>query len=89
MRIMINIFIIILIALSAFSVVYIKHLNRVAPIELEESEKLLAEQLNNHKKLLDKKTNLINQKLIKENIVNSLDMQIPSKDRIIYLNSVK
>ena len=85
MRIMINIFIIILIALSAFSVVYIKHLNRVATIELEESEKLLAE----HKKLLDKKTNLINQKLIKENIVNSLDMQIPSKDRIIYLNSVK
>ena len=77
MRIMINIFIIILIALSAFSVVYIKHLNRVATIELEESEKLLAEQLNNHKKLLDK------------NIVNSLDMQIPSKDRIIYLNSVK
>ena len=57
--------------------------------KLEESEKLLAEQLNNHKKLLDKKTNLINQKLIKENIVNSLDMQIPSKDRIIYLNSVK
>ena len=89
MRIMINIFIIILIALSAFSVVYIKHLNRVATIELEESEKLLAEQLNNHKKLLDKKTNLINQKLIKENIVISLDMQIPSKDRIIYLNSVK
>jgi len=46
-------------------------------------------ELNNHKKLLDKKTNLVNQKLIKENIVNSLDMQIPSKDRIIYLNSVK
>ena len=89
MRIMINIFIIILIALSTFSVVSIKHLNRVATIELEESEKLLAEQLNNHKKLLDKKTNLINQKLIKENIVTSLDMQIPSKDRIIYLNSVK
>ena len=55
----------------------------------DNEEKLLAEQLNNHKKLLDKKTNLINQKLIKENIVNSLDMQIPSKDRIIYLNSVK
>ena len=68
---------------------YIKHLNRVATIELEESEKLLAEQLNNHKKLLDKKTNLINKKIIKENIVNSLGMQIPSKDRIIYLNSVK
>ena len=76
MRIMINIFIIILIALSAFSVVYIKHLNRVATIELEESEKLLAEHL-------------INKNIIKENIVNSLDMQIPSKDRIIYLNSVK
>ena len=45
--------------------------------------------IKKHKKLLDKKTNLINQKLIKENIVNSLDMQIPSKDRIIYLNSVK
>ena len=89
MKIMINIFIIVFIALSAFSVVYIKHLNRVATIELEESEKLLAEQLNNHKKLLDKKTNLINKKIIKENIVNSLDMQIPSKDRIIYLNSVK
>ncbi len=86
---MINILIIISIAISAFSVVYIKHLNRITTIKLEKSEKTLAETLNNHKKLLDIKTNLINKKLIKDNIVNSLDMHIPPKDRIIYLNSVK
>ena len=89
MKIIFNLVIIFFVTLSAFSVVYVKHLNRVVTIELEKSEKILAEKLNYHKKLLDKKTNFINKNLIEDNIVNTLGMHLPPKDRIIYLNSVK
>ncbi len=89
MRIMINILILSIITLSAFTVVYVKHKNRLMNINIEKSEKRLSHQLNEHKKLLDVKAQLIDRKLTDTNIKRILGMKIPDKDKIIYIDLVE
>ncbi len=89
MRIIFNLSILLIIALSAFTVIYIKHKNRVMNIEIEKIERNLAKELNTHKGLLDIKANLLEKELVSENIEKGLGMEIPPKNKIIYLDLVK
>ena len=89
MRITLNLFIIFVIATSAFFVVYIKHVNRIMNIEIEATDKRLSTEINEYKTLLDKKTKILNKVLLEERITEDLNMILPSKDKIIYLNSIE
>ena len=89
MRIMFNLLILSVITISAFTVIYVKHQNRLMNINIEKSEKDLSYQLNQHKKLLDIKAQLIDQNLSDTNIKKILGMEIPSKNKIIYIDLVE
>jgi len=89
MRIMTNLLILSIITISAFTVIYIKHKNRFMNIDIEKTEKKLSYELNNHKKLLDIRSQLIEKRLINTDIKKSLGMEIPSKNKIIYLDLVE
>ena len=89
MRIMFNLFILFIITMSAFTVVHLKHKNRTMNISIEDIEKELSFELNEHKRLLDTKAKLINEKMASPDIKKSLGMEIPSKKKIIYLDLVE
>jgi len=86
---MYNLIILLMIALSAFAVIYIKHKNRIMNIDIEKTENNYVFELNQHMKLLDMKRKLLEKKLLTKNIEESLGMEIPSKKKIIYLNLVE
>jgi len=86
---MFNLFILFIITMSAFTVVHLKHKNRTMNISIEDIEKELSFELNEHKRLLDTKAKLINEKLVNTDIKKSLGMEIPSKKKIIYLDLVE
>ena len=89
MRIMTNLLILFIITISAFTVIYVKHKNRLMNIQIEKSEKELSLQLNQHKKLLDTKAQLIDKKLTNTNIKRILGMKIPNKNKVIYIDLVE
>ena len=89
MRIMFNLFILFIITISAFTVVHLKHKNRTMNISIEDIEKELSFELNEHKRLLDTKAKLINEKMASPKKKKSLGMEIPSKKKIIYLDLVE
>ena len=89
MRIMINLIILSFITISAFTVIYVKHKNRLINIDLENLEKKLSNELNEHKKLLDIKAQLIDKKLTDSNIKRILGMEIPDKNKVIYIDLVE
>jgi|TARA_B100000530_G_scaffold312759_1_gene240623 cell division protein FtsL len=89
MRIMINLIILSFITISAFTVIYVKHKNRLINIDIERSEKKLSNELNEHKRLLDIKAQLIDKKLTDSNIKRILGMEIPDKNKIIYIDLVE
>ena len=86
---MINLIILTLITISAFTVIYVKHKNRLINIDIEKSEKKLSDELNEHKRLLDIKAQLIDKKLTDSNIKRILGMEIPDKNKIIYIDLVE
>ena len=86
---MFNLLILSVITISAFTVIYVKHQNRLMNINIEKSEKDLSYQLNQHKKLLDIKAQLIDENLSDTNIKKILGMEIPSKNKIIYIDLVE
>ena len=89
MRIMTNLLILFIITISAFTVIYVKHKNRLMNIQIEKSEKELSRQLNQHKKLLDTKAQLIDEKSTDANIKRILGMKIPNKNKVIYIDLVE
>ena len=89
MRIMINLIILSFITISAFTVIYVKHKNRLINIDIENLEKKLSNELNEHKRLLDIKAQLIDKKLTDSNIKRILGMEIPDKNKIIYIDLVE
>ena len=89
MRIMTNLLILFIITISAFTVIYVKHKNRLMNIQIEKSENELSYQLNQHKKLLDLKAQLIDEKLTDTNIKRILGMKIPNKNKVIYIDLVE
>ena len=89
MRIMTNLLILFIITISAFTVIFVKHKNRLMNIQIEKSEKELSLQLNQHKKLLDIKAQLIDEKLTDTDIKRILGMKIPNKNKVIYIDLVE
>ena len=89
MRIMTNLLILFIITISAFTVIYVKHKNRLMNIQIEKSEKELSLQLNQHKKLLYIKAQLIDEKLTDTDIKRILGMKIPNKNKVIYIDLVE
>ena len=77
------------ITISAFTVIYVKHKNRLINIDIENLEKNLSNELNEHKKLLDIKAQLIDKKLTDSNIKRILGMEIPDKNKVIYIDLVE
>ena len=77
------------ITISAFTVIYVKHKNRLINIDIENLEKKLSNELNEHKKLLDIKAQLIDKKLTDSNIKRILGMEIPDKNKVIYIDLVE
>jgi cell division protein FtsL len=86
---MTNLLILFIITISAFTVIYVKHKNRLMNIQIEKSEKELSLQLNQHKKLLDIKAQLIDEKLTDTDIRRILGMKIPNKNKVIYIDLVE
>ena len=86
---MINLIILSFITISAFTVIYVKHKNRLINIDIERSEKKLSNELNEHKRLLDIKAQLIDKKLTDSNIKRILGMEIPDKNKVIYIDLVE
>jgi cell division protein FtsL len=86
---MFNIVFLSIITVSAFAVIYVKHKNRIMNISIERSEQNLSNQLNEHKKLLDIKAQLIDKNLTDVNIKRILGMEIPNKNKIIYIDLVE
>ena len=86
---MINLIILSFITISAFTVIYVKHKNRLINIDIENLEKKLSNELNEHKKLLDIKAQLIDKKLTDSNIKRILGMEIPDKNKVIHIDLVE
>mgnify|MGYP001475068250 CR=1 FL=1 len=86
MRIMLNISIFFIITLSAFSVIYIKHQNRIMNIEIESIEKKKSVEVNKYKELLNAKATLLDKELVGKSFKENLGMDVPSRNKIIYLN---
>ena len=89
MRIITNLLILFIITISAFTVIFVKHKNRLMNIQIEKSEKELSLQLNQHKKLLDTKAQIIDEKLTDTDIKRILGMKIPNKNKVIYIDLVE
>ena len=86
MRIMLNLSIFFIITLSAFSVIYIKHQNRIMNIEIESIEKKKSVEINKYKELLNTKATLLDKELVGKSFKENLGMDVPSRNKIIYLN---
>tara|TARA_B100001057_G_C22794652_1_gene929088 strand:+ start:1476 stop:1745 length:270 start_codon:yes stop_codon:yes gene_type:complete len=75
-----------LITVSAFGVIYIKYQNRFLNIEISRNEKKLFESSELFRELLKEKTMLTDRKLQKNSLGEALNMQLPSKERILIMN---
>ena len=75
-----------LITVSAFGVIYIKYQNRSLNIEISKNEKRLFESSEIYRQLLKEKTMLTDRKLQKNSLGKALNMQLPTKERILIMN---
>jgi cell division protein FtsL len=86
MNLVSTLILILLITASAFGVIFIKYQNRALNIEISKNEKILFETSELYRKLLKEKTKLTDSKLQKSSLGEALDMQLPSKKRILIMN---
>ena len=85
MNITSSLLLIILITVSAFSVIFIKYQNRVLNIEISNNEKKLFYLSESYRQLLKNKTEITDRKLQKNSLGEALNMQLPTKDRILIM----
>jgi|TARA_Y100000389_G_C17018021_1_gene297407 cell division protein FtsL len=86
MNLVSTLILILLITASAFGVIFIKYQNRALNIEISKNEKILFETSELYRELLKEKTKLTDSKLQKSSLGEALDMQLPSKERILIMN---
>ena len=86
MNLVSTLILILLITASAFGVIFIKYQNRALNIEISKNEKILFETSELYRELLKEKTKLTDSKLQKSSLGEELDMQLPSKERILIMN---
>ena len=85
MNITSTLLLIILITASAFGVIFIKYQNRVLNIEISNNEKKLFYLSESYRQLLKKKTEITDRQLQKNSLGEALNMQLPTKDRILIM----
>lgn len=85
MNITSSLLLIILITASAFGVIFIKYQNRVLNIEISNNEKKLFYLSESYRQLLKNKTEITDRKLQKNSLGKALNMQLPTKDRILIM----
>jgi cell division protein FtsL len=77
---------IVLITSSAFGAIFVKYQNRILNIEVSKNEKILFETSEKYRELLRQKINLTDSKLQKNSLGGTLEMSLPSKERILIMN---
>tara|TARA_B100000085_G_scaffold208890_1_gene192728 strand:- start:216 stop:488 length:273 start_codon:yes stop_codon:yes gene_type:complete len=85
MNITYSFLLIILITASAFSVVFIKYQNRMLNIEISKNERKLFILSESYRSLLKDKTEITDNRLQKNSLGEALNMQLPSKERILIM----
>lgn len=81
-----SLILIILITVSAFSVIFIKYQNRMLNIEISKNEKKLFYLSESYRNLLKEEFEITDRKLQKNSLGKALNMQLPSKERILIMN---
>ena len=77
---------IILITISAFGVIFVKYQNRMLNIEISKNEKRLFYLSESYRQLLQEQTEVTDRKLQKNSLGEALNMQLPTKERILIMN---
>ena len=77
---------IIFITISAFGVIFVKYQNRMLNIEISETEKRLFYLSESYRQLLQEHTEVTDRKLQKNSLGEALNMQLPTKERILIMN---
>ena len=77
---------IIFITISAFSVIFVKYQNRMLNIEISKNEKRLFYLSESYRQLLQEQTEVTDRKLQKNSLGEALNMQLPTKERILIMN---
>ena len=77
---------IIFITTSAFGVIFVKYQNRMLNIEISKNEKRLFYLSESYRQLLQEQTKVTDRKLQKNSLGEALNMQLPTKERILIMN---
>ena len=81
-----SLLLIIFITISAFGVIFVKYQNRMLNIEISKNEKRLFYLSESYRQLLQKQTEVTDKKLQKNSLGQALNMQLPTKERILIMN---
>ena len=81
-----SLFLIIFITISAFGVIFVKYQNRMLNIEISKNEKRLFYLSESYRQLLQEQTKVTDRKLQKNSLGEALNMQLPTKERILIMN---
>ena len=81
-----SLLLIIFITISAFGVIFVKYQNRMLNIEISKNEKRLFYLSESYRQLLQKQTEVTDRKLQKNSLGQALNMQLPTKERILIMN---
>ena len=81
-----SLLLIIFITTSAFAVIFVKYQNRILNIEISKNEKRLFYLSESYRQLLQKQTEVTDKKLQKNSLGQALNMQLPTKERILIMN---
>lgn len=76
----------ILITISAFSVIFLKYQNRYLNIEIANNDKILFETSERYRSLLRERNNLTDKRIQKSSLGEALNMKIPNQKRILIMN---
>ena len=77
---------IIFITISAFGVIFVKYQNRMLNIEISKNEKRLFYLSESYRQLLKDQIEVTDRKLQKNSLGEALNMQLPTKERILIMN---
>ena len=81
-----SLLLIIFITTSAFGVIFVKYQNRMLNIEISKNEKRLFYLSESYRQLLQEQTKVTDRKLQKNSLGEALNMQLPTKERILIMN---
>ena len=81
-----SLILIIFITISAFGVIFVKYQNRMLNIEISKNEKRLFYLSESYRQLLKDQIEVTDRKLQKNSLGEALNMQLPTKERILIMN---